>query len=165
MIFAWIEERRSEYPLAVMGRVLDVARSGYYAWVQRPPSATAIRRDELAAQIRVVHAEMKGRYGSPRLTVELQSRGVACSVNLVAQVMKRHGIRAKTVRRFVRTTDSTHRMPVAENVLDREFTATKPNEKWPWTSRISQRSKAGCSSPSWWICFRGESWGGRWRRR
>jgi putative transposase len=110
--------------------VLEVSRSGYYAWRTRPPSATAIRREELAAQIRVVHAEVKERYGSPRMTVELQSRGVACCVNTVATVMNRHGIRAKTVRRFVRTTDSRHDRPVFENVLDREFTATKPNEKW-----------------------------------
>jgi putative transposase len=130
VIFAWIEERRSEYPIAVLCRVLEVSRSGYYAWRTRPPSATTIRREERAAQIRVVHAERKERYGSPRMTVELQSRGVVCCVNTVAKVMKCQGIRAKTVRRFVRTTDSNHRMPVAENVLDRQFTATKPNEKW-----------------------------------
>jgi len=130
VIFAWIEERRSEYPIAVMCRVLEVSRSGYYAWRTRSPSETATRREELVARIRVVHAEVKARYGSPRMTVELQARGVACSVNTVAKVMKRHGIRAKTVRRFVRTTDANHRMPVAENVLDRQFTATKPNEKW-----------------------------------
>jgi len=130
VIFAWIEERRSEYPVAVLCRVLEVSRSGYYAWRTRPPSEAATRREELVAQIRGVHAEMKARYGSPRLTVELQSRGVVCSVNTVAKAMKRHGIRAKTAKRFARTTDSNHRLPVAENVLDREFTATKPNEKW-----------------------------------
>ena len=64
------------------------------------------------------------------MTAELQSRGVVCGVNTVAKVMKRHGLRAKTVRRFVRTTDSNHRRPVAENVLDRDFVVTKPNEKW-----------------------------------
>ena len=130
MIFAWIEERRSEYPVVVSCRVLEVSRSGYYAWSKRAPSVTAIRREELVTQIRAVHAEMKARYGSPRLTAELNARGVGCSVNTVAKVMKRHGIRAKAVRRFVRTTDSNHRLPVAENVLDRGFTATKPNEKW-----------------------------------
>jgi putative transposase len=81
-------------------------------------------------QIRTVHAEMKGRYGSPRLTIELQSRGIRCCVNTVAKLMKRQGIRAKTKRRFVRTTDSRHTLPVAETILDRDFTATQPNEKW-----------------------------------
>ena len=130
MIFAWIEERRTEYPVAVLCRVTGVSRSGYYAWARRLPSAAATRRETLATHIREIHAEMKGRYGSPRLTAELSERGIACCVNTVANVMRIHGIRAKTVKRFVRTTDSSHRMPVAANVLDRDFTATKPNEKW-----------------------------------
>jgi putative transposase len=128
--FAWIEERRSNYPVAVLCRVLGVSRSGYYARRNRPLSDTAIRRETLARQIREVHAEMKGRYGSPRLTAELNERGVPCCVHTVAKVMKRHGIRVKTVRRFVRTTDSKHRMPVAENVLGRNFSPAKPNAAW-----------------------------------
>jgi putative transposase len=130
VIFAWIEERRSEYPIAVMCRVLGVSRSGYYAWVERPVSDTAQRREKLLTQIREVHAEMKGRYGSPRLTIELNERGVACCVNTVSQVMNAQGIRAKTVKRFVRTTDSRHRLPVAENVLNRDFSPAEPNAAW-----------------------------------
>ena len=79
MIFGWIEERRTEYPVVVLCRVTGVSRSGYYAWAKRRPSGTAIRRDELVAQIREVHSEMKGRYGSPRLTVELSERGIVCN--------------------------------------------------------------------------------------
>ena len=130
MIFAWIEERRTDYPVAVLCRVLGVSRSGYYARAKRPLSRTARRRENLVAHIREVHAQRKGRYGSPRLAVELNERGVACCVNTVARVMKRHGIRAKTVRRFVRTTDSNHRMPVAANVLDRDFSPAHPNTAW-----------------------------------
>ena len=130
MIFAWIEERRSDYPVAVLCRGLGVSRSGYYAWSKRPASDAATRRETLATQIREVHAEMKGRYGSPRLAIELNDRGVACCVNTVAKVMNAHGIRAKTVRRFVRTTDSSHRMPVADNVLDRDFSPARPNTAW-----------------------------------
>ena len=130
MIFAWIEERRTEYPVAVLCRVTRVSRSGYYAWVKRPASGMATRRETLATHIREVHAEMKGRYGSPRLAIELNARGVTCCVNTVARVMTAHGIRAKTVRRFVRTTDSNHRMPVAENVLDRDFSPARPNAAW-----------------------------------
>ena len=74
MIFAWIEGRRTAYPIAVLGRVLDVSRSGYYAWAKRSPSETATRRETLTTQIREVPAEMKGRYGSPRLAVELNAR-------------------------------------------------------------------------------------------
>lgn len=131
MIFAWIEERRTEYPVAVSCRVLGVSRSGYYAWRTRPPSDTARRRDRLAEQIRAIHGEpYLDTYGSPRMTRELNARGVGCGVNTVAKVMKESGIRAKATRRFVRTTDSRHRRPVSGNVRDRQFTASKPNEKW-----------------------------------
>ena len=130
MTFAWIEERRHDYSIAMLCRVLGVSRSGYYAWVKRPPRVTALRRDELVHQIRAVHAAVKERYGSPRMTAELNARGVAVSVNTVAKVMKSQAIRAKTAKRFVRTTDSRHRLPVSPNVLDRDFTATRPNQKW-----------------------------------
>jgi putative transposase len=130
VIFAWVEERRTEYPIAVVCRVLGVSRSGYYAWAKRGPSETATRCETLATRIREVHAEMKGRYGSPRLAVELNERGVTCCVNTVAKVMKAQGIRAKTVKRFVRTTDSNHRLPVAENILDRDFSPAQPNAAW-----------------------------------
>jgi transposase InsO family protein len=129
--FAWIEERRSQYPVAVLCRVLGVSRAGYYAWRTRPPSDTARRRDRLADAIRAVHAEPHlDTYGSPRMARELNARGVACGVNTVAKVMRAAGVRARTTRRFVRTTDSKHRLPVSDNVLARDFTASKPNEKW-----------------------------------
>ena len=130
MIFAWIEGRRTEYPVAVLCRVTGVSRSGYYAWSKRSPSDTRIRREELLAQIQTVHAEMKERYGSPRLTVELNERGTPGCVNTVAKVMKANGIRAKTVRRFAHTTDSKQRRPVAANVLDRDFSPARPNAAW-----------------------------------
>ena len=131
MIFAWVEERRTEYPVAVSCRVLGVSRAGYYAWRTRSPSDTARRRDHLADTIRALHAEPRlNTYGSPRVARELTARGVACCENTVAVVMKQAGIRAKMTRGFVRTTDSKHRLPVSPNVLDRQFAATKPNEKW-----------------------------------
>lgn len=131
MTFAWVEERRTEYPVAVLCRVLGVSRAGYYAWRTRPPSDTARRRDHLAEHIRVIHAEpYLHTYGSPRMTRELNARGVACCVNTVAKAMREAGIRATMPRRFVRTTDSTHRLPVSANVLDRHFTASRPNQKW-----------------------------------
>ncbi len=131
MIFAWVEERRTEFPVAVMCRVLGVSRSGYYARATRASSAAATRREELVEAIRAIHDEpYKDTYGSPRVARELTARGVACGVNMVAKVMSESGIRAKATRRVVRTTDSRHRMPVSENVLAREFRASKPNQKW-----------------------------------
>jgi len=128
--FGWVEERRQEYPVAVMCRVLRVSRSGFYARLKLAPSAAAARRAELVARIGEVHAEAKGRYGSPRVHAELTARGVACGVNTVAKVMRANGIRAKTSRRFVRTTDSRHGLPVAENVLGRDFAPPSPDAAW-----------------------------------
>ncbi len=130
MTFAWVEERRQEYPVAMLCRVLGVSRSGFYARAKRTRSAAAARRAELLARIGQVHAEAKARYGSPRMHAELNARGVGCCVNTVAKVMRANGIRAKAARRFVRTTDSRHHRPVAPNVLGRDFAPAGPNEKW-----------------------------------
>jgi len=107
-----------------------VSESGYHAWAARAPSAGDERRGKLVAAIEAIHAEVKGRYGSPRMTAELNARGHECSENTVARLMREHGIRAKAPRRFVRTTDSRHGLPVAENVLDREFDPAEPNAAW-----------------------------------
>jgi putative transposase len=109
---------------------LEVSESGYHAWAARPPSPTERRRDGLVAAIEVIHAEVRGRYGSPRVTAELNARGHACSENTVAKLMRERGIRAKAPRRFVRTTDSRHGLPVADNVLDRDFDPPQPNAAW-----------------------------------
>jgi transposase InsO family protein len=113
-----------------MCEALEVSASGYYAWVARPDSPTERWRQELVGGIEEVHADVKGRYGSPRMTAELNARGYECSENTVAELMREHGIRAKSPRRFVRTTDSNHRLPVADNVLDRDFEPEGPNERW-----------------------------------
>lgn len=113
-----------------MCRVLGVSRSGFYAWRARKPSAAEVRREELTEEIREIHAEMKGRYGSPRIHAELVDRGHACCVNFVAKVMRKAGIAAKTKRKFRQTTDSNHTLPVAQNVLDRQFDPEEPNASW-----------------------------------
>jgi transposase InsO family protein len=131
--FAFIKQHLAgEFPVDVCCDVLAVSRSGYYAWSRRPPSARAGRRAELAARIAAVHAENRGVYGSPRVCAALRVGGgeTACE-NTVAKLMREHGVRAKTRRKFVpRTTDSAHQQPVAENVLARQFDAARPDEKW-----------------------------------
>jgi transposase InsO family protein len=107
-----------------------VSESGFYAWANRTPSRAQQRRVRLVAAIRLVHAELKGRYGSPRMTAELNARGYDCTENTVARLMKEHGIRAKAVRRFVRTTDSRHSLPVADNLRGRDFGPGRPNAAW-----------------------------------
>jgi putative transposase len=109
---------------------LEVSESGYHAWAAREPSPAERRRAELVAAIGEVHAEVKGRYGSPRMAAELNARGHECAENTVAKLMRQNGIRARAPRRFARTTDSDHRLPVAPNVLDRDFEPAGPNESW-----------------------------------
>ena len=130
MIFAWIEERKDEWPVTQLCRVLEVSRSGFYAWRSREASAADERREELTAEVKEIHAEVKARYGSPRIHAELVDRGHECSVNFVAKVMREAGIAAKTKRKFRQTTDSNHALPVAENILDRNFDPEEPNTSW-----------------------------------
>jgi putative transposase len=114
-----------------MCQTLEVSTAGYYAWCRRPVSAAQQRRDTLVAAIREIHVAVKGRYGSPRMTVALHNRGLPCSENLVAKLMHEADIRAKGPRRFVpATTDSKHGLPVAANLLDRDFNPSRPNEVW-----------------------------------
>ena len=131
MRYSFISRQMSSSPVRVLCRVLQVSAAGYYNWVRRPPSVTERRRDELAAAIRGIHADVKGRYGSRRMHAELVARQFPCSVNTVAKVMRSLGIQAISHRKFrVRTTDSSHEFPVAGNVVNQDFTAAKPNEVW-----------------------------------
>jgi putative transposase len=130
VIFAFIHEHKDVWPVRLMCDALGVSSSGFYAWRDRPESEQQRRRTALLVEVRTVHAEVKERYGSPRIHAELKDNGVECCVNTVAKLMADNGIRAKTARKFRNTTDSNHALPVAANVLDRQFEASGPNEKW-----------------------------------
>ena len=132
MKFAFIKEHLlPEFPVEVCCEVLEVSRSGYYAWRDRPASARERRREELTRKVKAAHQENRGVYGSPRVSRVLKAQGEAACENTVAKVMRESGIRAKTRRKFVpRTTDSSHERPVAENVLARDFAAELPDRKW-----------------------------------
>ncbi len=117
--------------MTVMCVVLEVSRSGYYAWEQRPESARSVRQRELVSEMREIHGEKyKGNYGSPRMVEELRSRGREVSENTVAKLMKENELRAATARKFRHTTDSNHADPVAENVLNQEFEQERANAVW-----------------------------------
>jgi putative transposase len=128
--FAFIDDHHGRWPVRVMCETLEVSTAGYYSWRERPPSFAERRRDALVVLIRGVHCHVKGRYGSPRVHAELTARGHGCSVNTVAKLMHDNDIRAKTARKFRHTTDSNHKLPVADNVLGRQFDPEGPNEKW-----------------------------------
>jgi putative transposase len=131
MTFRFIDEHRNQWSVRILCATLEVSPAGYYAWRQRPRSKQQQRRDALLVRIRAVHQEAKARYGSPRIHAELQAGGQTCCVNTVAKLMKQQDIVAKTHRKFrCTTTDSDHGLPVAENLLDRQFNPRSPNERW-----------------------------------
>lgn len=131
MKFHFIKEHLQQFSMEAVCDVLEVSRSGYYAWRDRPRSGQAKRREELAAKIQLIHQENRQVYGSPRVCRVLRSQGESVCENTVSRVMRQHGIRAKTKKKFVpRTTNSVHNQPVADNLLNREFAAEGPNRKW-----------------------------------
>jgi putative transposase len=130
MIFRFIEAHQERWPIRVLCRTLAVSPAGYYAWRERPPSFQEQRRAALLGLIQGIHSQVKHRYGSRRIHAELRASHEPCSVNTVAKLMRDHDIRAKTARKFRCTTDSNHRLPVADNILDRQFDPEKPNEVW-----------------------------------
>lgn len=131
MRYAFIDDHRDHWPVAVQCDVLAVSRSGYYAWRNRGPSSTAQQRATLTAQIRQVHQASRATYGAPRVHAELVANGQTCNRKTVAKCMKQAGIYAKAHRRFrVTTTDSNHPHPVAENLVNRNFAPSQKNETW-----------------------------------
>ena len=110
--------------------MFSIERSGYYAWLKRKPGARAISNEKLDQQIIDVFNKHKGRYGAKRIFDELREQGEMCSKNRIASRMKHLGLRAKAKKKFKVTTDSKHNLPVAPNLLDRDFTASAPNQKW-----------------------------------
>jgi putative transposase len=128
--FALIEGAKAEFPVHRLCRVLGVSQSGYFAWRGRP--ACRRQRDDmvLLAHVRSAFALSNGTYGSPRMTRELQDAGLVVGRRRVARLMRDNGLQARQKRRFKRTTDSHHAWPVAPNLLDQDFTATGPDQKW-----------------------------------
>ena len=126
-----IHDHREQFDVSLMCDLLGVSRQGYYDWIERPSSPSAIRRDAVVAAIRLAHAESHCRYGSPNIHQELLEKGIKCCLNTVARRMKEHAISSVVHKKFrVSTTDSNHDQPVFENRLDRDFTATAPDQKW-----------------------------------
>ena len=110
---------------------LDISRAGYYQWLQAGRSIRQQWRQELKAQIQQVYLEHAGRYGAPRIAEELNDLGMACNRKTVAKLMRQQRIRAVMAKRFIpQTTDSNHEFPPAENLLNQDFAADRPNTRW-----------------------------------
>jgi putative transposase len=136
--YACIEQHQGEFPVMLMCRVLEVTRSGFYAWRTREPSARARQDQRLRIEVRVIHRQTSGRYGSPRIHQELRARGERVSRKRVARLMLVEGLRGKKKRRFRVTTNSDHTYPIAPNLLDRKFAVEDvPGPDRVWVSDIT----------------------------
>ena len=130
MKFAGIAAEKVRYPISWMCRKLNVSTSGYYAWASARPSARSIENAQLLKQIREVRRGHAKNYGSPRVYRSLRKQGSKVGRHRVARLMRKHGLFALQKRRWVKTTDSQHKLPVAHNLLARNFTALAPNLRW-----------------------------------
>lgn len=129
MKYQMIRQNSSEFLVSEMCRSLGVSRSGYYARIKRPESHRAQRHKELAVRIKKIHDDSFQIYGSPNITMALAEEGVRASRGTVARLMRKNGIKSKVTKKFKATTNSKHDLPVAENILDRNFKASRRSEK------------------------------------
>src|SRR5271168_3877068 len=131
MKFGFVDEHRSVWPVRVMCEALGLSASGYYAWRDRPESRRAAANRTLLGDIRLIHAESSGTYGSPRIHAVLRGHGRRIGRSRIERLMRRAGLRGlAALPRRTRTTDSRHGYPIAPNRLARNFEAAAPNQIW-----------------------------------
>jgi putative transposase len=130
MRFRFIQQHTQRYSISMMCAVLEVSRSGYYAWRKRPSSARKQANEQLLAHIKAVFDWSRCTYGYRRIHVALMDQGVGCGRNRVAHLMRLAGLQGRRRRRYKVTTQSRHNFPVAPNLLNRDFLADAPNQKW-----------------------------------
>lgn len=131
MKYRFIRDHVGQFSVWRMCRVFGVSRSGYYSWQSRRPSARRQDNHRLLQEIRQIHGAAKGRVGSPAVFHELLARRVRCSRKRVERLMRDNGLRSCHGRRFrPATTQSNHRFPVAANLLNQQFTETRPDKVW-----------------------------------
>lgn len=130
MRYTPIREQSNQFPVLVMCRLLTVSVSGYYSWLNRPPSLRAKENIKLASKIKAIFDEEKQRPGSPRITKRLNAEGEPTGRHRVASIMKEYGWRARAAKKYKATTNSNHTFPISPNLLEQDFSAQKLNEKW-----------------------------------
>ena len=157
----FMRDHAADFPVQVKCKTLVVSRSGHRAWASRAESPRAVADRALAAEIHAAHAASRGRHGSPRVHAELRVRGRRVGRNRVARLMRGMDPAARRRRRFRRTTDRRHALPIAPNLLGRNFTAEAPDRVW-LADLTCIRTAEGCISPRCSICARAGSSAGRW---
>ena len=130
MKFRWIAAEKASFNVTELCRAVNVSPSGYYAWCRRPESARVRRDRQLRVLVRASFEASKQRYGSPRIHEDLIEQDVRVSRKRVIRLMQEDGLKARVRKRFKCTTVSDHEQPVAANLLDRQFTAEAPNQRW-----------------------------------
>jgi len=128
--YTTIQQHEGQHAISLMCRALSVSRSGYGHWKRRKPSVRAQENMQLDVKIHDVFHAQKGRAGAPRIAQVLCNQGMPVSKHRVAKRMQQQGLVAKAGRKFKATTNSKHNLPVAENLLEQNFYAAKPNQKW-----------------------------------
>jgi putative transposase len=128
--YALVRRYEDAFAVSMMCRALEVSRSGYYDWYDRPVSPRAMAQQQLDEQVKQAFDAEKGRSGSPRIVKRLKAQGGSAGRHQVAQSLCRQGLRAKAARKYKATTNSNHSLPVADNLLQQNFTADEPNQKW-----------------------------------
>jgi transposase InsO family protein len=130
MKYLFMDQYGSGFTVRKMCRVLGVSRSGYYRYLRRGLSRRHEEARSLLTKIREIWEGSRKVYGSPRVTAELRAQGVLCGENRIARIMRQNGIASLTRRRYKITTSSDHKLPVAEDLVGRDFTASAPNRLW-----------------------------------
>ena len=125
-----IKDNQDRFSIHMMCRVLSTSSSGYYSWLDRPLSLRGKANAELANQIKAMFDKEKQRAGAKRIAKRLTAAGTPVGRHRVARIMRLHGWRAKAARKYKATTNSNHTLPVAPNLLQQNFAASRPNEKW-----------------------------------
>jgi len=169
MKYAWIERNKLLWPLGVQCRVLGVSASGCRQHRARRKKILTRRHlsdTALLVEIRAVVTESRGAYGWPRVWRQLKRQGIRIGKRRVQIAMRQHGIRARGKRPFrVTTTDSNHALPIAPNVLARNFTVAAANTVWVGDMTYIPTGEGGSTLPWCWTCSAAASWAGPWVRR
>ena len=130
MRFRFVDENQEEFEVGVMCGILDVSRSGFYAWCERPESQRAVESVRLGTLVEQVHKESRGNYGVPRMHAELRARGEKLGRHRVARLMREKDLHGRVKRRYRTTTKADARHAVAPNVLKRDFSTEQPDQVW-----------------------------------
>ncbi len=130
MKYRFISANRETFKVGHMCKLLNVSRTGYYAWLKRPKSRRTRENQALEDRIRVLHSASHGIYGAPRIHQDLVDAGIPCGKNRVARIMRKAGLRSRTRRKFKATTNSRHNLPVAPNLLNQHFVVDAQDRAW-----------------------------------